>query len=316
MQNLDDCVKGALRLYSTLKNEFPPSDFDLDNFQNPWIFASGNAFSTGEIMFQGKDAVFADESTYETALDPIDSIHDAILISASGGKHATEIGKFLTESKKVRGQITLFTCNPEPAAKPWVDKLLLFPHLEEPYTYNTSTYMGMILAATEPEPRNQAEAILKHIETFVEPSLANFTKSLADFDAFFLIVPDELSLIKAMLTTKFVELFGRKFGRDVFTCEQTKHGTTVVPSETELFISFGIEPSAFDEITDLLGKHRLPIPLPENAGYAAMMAVAYYVIGRIQAQMPPWFRDSIEEYCRKLSNLFDQKDIKATVKYP
>lgn len=42
-----------------------------------------------------------------------------------------------------------------------------------------------------------------------------------------------------MLETKFIELFGRKVARDIFSYEQMKHATTVIQDEGELFICFG-----------------------------------------------------------------------------
>lgn len=41
-----------------------------------------------------------------------------------------------------------------------------------------------------------------------------------------------------MLETKFIELFGRKVARDVFSYEQMRHATTVVQDKEELFICF------------------------------------------------------------------------------
>jgi len=75
----------------------------------------------------------------------------------------------------------------------------------------------------------------------------------------------------------------------------------------ELFIAFGRENTT-------LGKERLNIPLPPNPTYPAIMAVGYYVIGRIQAQKPPWFRESLESFAKRASEVFGQK-IEPIVKY-
>jgi hypothetical protein len=99
-------------------------------------------------------------------------------------------------------------------------------------------------------------------------------------------------------------LFGRQVSRDVFTEEQAKHATTVVPAN-ELFIEFG-------NIKTHLGEHLLPIPLPPKVNHGAMMAISYYVIGKIQAQKPPYFKNNIVKYCRKASELFGE-DIKPIV---
>jgi len=49
---------------------------------------------------------------------------------------------------------------------------------------------------------------------------------------------------------------------------------------------------------------RFHIPLPENAGYAAMMAIGYYVIAQIQKQHPPYFKKNIALYTEKASKVF------------
>jgi D-arabinose 5-phosphate isomerase GutQ len=298
--NLDECVLNALNLLASSKGKLPRLQFD--NFKRPLVVGSGNAAITGKIIFSDQDAVFANESTYQHALQTIKAIDGVILISASGGKHAPEIANYLNSRKK-KLPLILLTCNKNAEAKKYVDRMIVFPHNPEPYTYNTSTYMGMILAKTKENPL----AILRHIKRVVEPILKSHTVSFANYDAFFLLVPENLDLIKDMLRTKFVELFGRKVARDIFTWEQAKHATTVVPYDTELFISFGRK-------NNVWGKHRLYIPLPKNANYGAIMAIGYYVIGKIQAQKPPFFKDSIATYCRQAKKWFD-KELPVIVKY-
>ena len=95
-----------------------------------------------------------------------------------------------------------------------------------------------------------------------------------------------------MFITKFDELFGGRINGRCYTPEQTLHAKTVVPWDKELFISFGSK--------------RLSISLPENCGYVAMLAIAYYVIGCIQSQKPPWFTDHADEYVRLQKQLFKE----------
>ena len=85
-----------------------------------------------------------------------------------------------------------------------------------------------------------------------------------------------------------------------------KHAVTVV-SSGELFVSFGEENIMGGE-----SDQRLHIPLPENAGYAAMMAIGYYVIAQIQKQHPPYFKENIALYTEKASKIFGS-EIKAIV---
>ena len=103
-----------------------------------------------------------------------------------------------------------------------------------------------------------------------------------------------------MFLTKFDELFGAKISARVFTVEQAKHAKTVVPSEKELFISIGYDNTIF-------GKHRWNISLPQEADYGTLMAIGYYVIGQIQKQHPPYFKQNIEKYCKEASKVFGEK---------
>lgn len=298
LPDLDVCVLNALRLFADPSTKLPKIDFDA--FERPLVVGSGNAAATGRIMFADKDAVFADESTYESRLDAVPSIDGVMLLSASAGKHAPIIAK----NVKQRGlPVILLTCNPHPAAGPDVDEVHIFPSLPEPYTYNTSTYMGMILAKTQENPR----AILSHIKRFVDPALRSSCIDFANFNAFFILVPEEFDLIRPMLNTKFVELFGRRVARDIFTWEQAKHATRVVEADAELFISFGRK--------NEWGKYRLHIPLPKKADYVAMMAVGYYVIGKIQAQKLPWFKESIVKFCNETAKAIWKKPLPVIIKY-
>lgn len=295
LSNLDECVIKALDLFMDPGTAFPKPN--LAQFKRPLVVGSGNAIATGKIIFDNMDAVYADEGSYPGKLDAIDQIDGVVLFSASGGKHAPVIA----QDVKARGRrIMLFTCNPNSLAKNDVDEVHVFPSRPEPYTYNTSTYMGMMMACMVDDPKTEAGRILDHIRNAVDPTLNDWGRRLGDFDAFYLLVPEEFDLIRIMLATKFVELFARRIPRDVFTWEQSKHATTVVETPNELFLAFGRENTTF-------GQDRLNIPLPANCSYPGIMAVGYYVIGKLQAQKPAWFKESIESFAQRASKAFGQK---------
>ena len=86
-----------------------------------------------------------------------------------------------------------------------------------------------------------------------------------------------------------------------FTFEQSEHAKTVVPSEQELFIGFGEKNETFGT-----KKTRLFVPIPDTFGYGAMVAIGYYVIGQIQKQHPPYFKNNILSYTKQASQLFNQ----------
>jgi len=283
---LDVAVLGALELFQ--REKLP--ELNTKKYKRPLVVGSGNAEATGRIIFEDTDAVFASESNFESKLKHIPDIDGVILISASGGKHAPIIAKYAKDFGK---SVTLITNNPNAEANKFIgdDKIFVFPKNREPYTYNTSTYLGMILGKTNEDPEKIQEFIQQEIDTLTLPDFSRY-------DKYFIIIPPKFSGIIRILEVKFIELFGRRIARDVETSEYMKHAVTVVPSN-ELFVSFGEENTMWGE-----PDQRLHIPLPENAGYAMMMAIGYYVIAQIQKQHPPYFKENIALYVEKASKVF------------
>ena len=290
LPDLDVVTLGALELL----DETPLPQVDFTAFKRPLVVGSGNAAVTGKILFSEVDAIFADESSYAEKLDTIDSIDGAVLISASGSKHAVGIAEAL---QKRSLSTILLTNNTDAPAMEVVGEhnTHVFPKNREPYTYNTSTYMGMLLSKTGENP----EEIHAFIENVVHQSLP---ANLGSFDAYYLTVPDRFTLVREMFATKFDELFGPRLMGRIFTLEQTKHAKTVIPMEKELFISFGEQNTDFG-----LRQNRLNVPLPERADFVAMMAIGYYVIGQIQKAKPAYFKGRVVEYCREISEVFGKE---------
>jgi len=284
--DLDVAVLGALELFQ--KEQLPA--LELGAYKRPLVVGSGNAEATGRIIFGDMDAVFASESNFKSKLEHIPEIDGVILVSASGGKHAPIIAKYAKEQGK---RVTLITNTTNATATEFVEEenVFVFPKNREPYTYNTSTYMGMILGKTQENPEAIERFIKEHVDTLTLPDLSHYEK-------YFLIVPPRFSGIIRMLQVKFIELFGRRLARDVETSEYMKHAVTVVPSE-ELFISFGEENTTWGE-----RENRLHVPLPDNADYVAMMAIGYYTIAQIQKQHPSYFKEHIGAYTEKISKVF------------
>ena len=295
--DLDVCVLGALELFN--KEKIPNIDVP---YKRPMVVGSGNAEATGKIIFNDKDAVFASESNFEGKLKNIKNIDGVVIVSSSGGKHAPIIAKCV---KKYNKHVTLITTKDDSETNKYLDHKhkydeYVFPKQREPYTYNTSTYMGMILGRTKEDPDEIYEFIRKKVDRVRMP---NFEK----YDKYYLIIPTEFSTgIIRMFNVKFIELFGRKIARDVETSEYVKHATTVVPSK-ELFISFGDKNDKWGD-----KKNRLHIPLSENVDYGGMMAIGYYVIGKIQKSHPEWFKENIVRYTKEASKVFGS-EIKAIV---
>ncbi|MEM9336328.1 MAG: hypothetical protein AAGA35_00530 [Patescibacteria group bacterium] len=291
LPDLDVVVLGALELFSEI--ELPT--INVSHCAHPIVLGSGNAEVTGRILFRDQDALYEDESSYRAKLDSARAgIENAIIISASGSKHAVEMARDLKE----RGlTVWLYTNNPEAPATEFVDleHIKVFPRNREPYTYNTSTYMSMIMGKTGESPEMIHQFIHEHVAPVVPDNLASY-------DSFYFIIPPHLSGVREMLLTKFDELFGPRVSGRVFTFEQTKHAKTVVPSESELFVSFGEENNLFGK-----PEQRLHIPLPEQVGPAAMMAIGYWFVGQIQKQHPPYFKERIAAYMQEATELFGQE---------
>jgi len=292
LPDLDTVVLGALELFA----EAALPKVDVSMYKRPLVVGSGNAEATGRIIFEKADAIFASESTYKEKLQEIPAIDGVVLISASGEKHAPIIAH---ASGKLGKHVTLITSSRGSSASTELDHEhpydeYVFPKNREPYTYNTSTYMAMILGSSGEDPQEVHDFITDVVDKVVLP---NFN----DFNSYYLIVPARFNGIIRMLQVKFIELFGRTVARDVETAEYVAHATTVVPGD-ELFISFGTE----KEKNTTWGKEtrRLHIPLPENADYAMMMAVSYYIIGKIQKARPQLFKENIEVYMKEASKAF------------
>lgn len=290
LPDLDTVVLGALELIK--ESSLPDSTVP---FRRPLVVGSAGAAAVGRMLFANNDAVFSDESGVEQALNKSSDIDGAVIISASGGKHAVGVAKTL----KGKGiETVLFTNNPEAPTKEFVSRenVRVFPKNREPYTYNTSTYLSMLLADTG----ESAADILEHIEKAVELKLSR--AHLGTFGSFVMLVPPEFREVREMFRIKFDELFGPYLNVRVFTSEEVKHAKTVVTSGDELFISFGIENVHFG-----IPKNRLTIPLPENTGYGAVMAVGYYVIGKIQKSHRPYFKNNIVKYTQEASRIFKEE---------
>lgn len=283
--DLDVCVTRALEMLQTSSVPLVP----LTQFTQPFVVGSGNALVTGKILFENVDALFADESTYIRQLGKRSSHDGAVLISASGAKHAPMIAQALRK----RGLKTMLLTNTQNSpAKQFVDETYVFPKNVEPYTYNTSTYLSMIYAKTGEKPKETLAAV-KALEKRIPTNLKKY-------DSFYFILPDAYECVREMFLTKFDELFGGIISARAYTYEQTKHGKTIVPSDKELFISIGVENKIF-------GKNRFNIPVDARIHFAGIVALGYYFIGHVQKAHPAYFKKNIAPYVKLQSKVFREK---------
>ncbi len=289
LPELDTVVVGALTLLA--QTEYPSVHFSTEIKQ--LLIGSGNAFFTGKILLRNNNAYFADENTYEEALKKYDDFSQVVIISASGGKHAVCMAKMAQALGK---EVILLTNNRNPLALQYLapEQVHVYPKNREPYTYNTSTYLSMILGSTGEDPAQ----ILSHLEEKVSPVLL---RNFESYGAFTIILPTQFAYATSMVRTKFDELFGPMVVGRVFTEEEMKHAKNVIESPDELTISIGVQNEHYG-----IPKHRLHIPLRETADYGAVISVAYFVVGKIQLAHPPYYKNSIESYAQKTSAIFNQ----------
>ncbi|MEI6529578.1 MAG: SIS domain-containing protein [Candidatus Falkowbacteria bacterium] len=282
LPNLNETVLSALDFF--VRNN--PHHLNLKLFTLPIVVGSGNAFNTAQIIFSGRPAIIANESNFKTILSGYKklisnkTISQAIIISASGEKDSIWEIKL---AKKSKLKTILLTCSPDSSAAKLADQVITYKKLPEPYTYNVSTYLGIILSAG----REEARGIKEFINKIKLP--ANFR----NFSSFSFILPDEFGAISPMLEIKRNELFGPYISLRAFSFGEARHAKFVNNSDKELVISFG-ENKYFG-----LKKNRWEIKTPRNAGNSFIMALSYYLIGKIQESKTPYFKKNLANFCQE-----------------
>lgn len=261
-----------------------PSKLNLKNFKFPLVVGSGNAYNAGQIIFSKQKAIFANESNLREIIknyrDLINKkiITDAVIISASGEKDSVWEVKL---AKKLGLKTSLLTCSSNSSAAKIADHVYEYQKLAEPYTYNTSTYLGMILSATQEDPKQ----ILRYLKSSKLPK--NFRK----YNSYAFVLPDEFAALAPMLEIKGNELFGPKLSLRAFSEGEARHAKFVIRDKKELVISFA-ENLYFGH-----PEHRWEIKLPKKYNYGLMMVLTYFLIGQIQETKIPWFQKNIYNFC-------------------
>ena len=287
--SLDICVLGGLEFFMNEKiTSFPKIEYEKS-----LVVGSGNALICAKILFRGRGYLFCSESSYIETLENLKEIKRVILISSSAKKHAPSI---LKNSKEIYGKKTYLLTNNLCADKKICDKVFNFKKNKEPYTYNFTTYIDMILSKTK-------EDVLK-IYNFI---LKDFQKQIKDFDfskytSFFIILEDKFSEACPMIRTKFEEIFGPKLNYQVCSYSQTLHAKTLIEDDNQLFISLNVKNDFFGN-----PQNRLNLNFYEFYDYAFLISVSYYLVGVIQNSKPHYFKQNLVSYCDKISKKFDQK---------
>jgi len=265
----------------------PPTKLDLSRFKFPLVIGSVNGYNTAKIIFANQAAFFANESNVKKIIkEEIPIIlekrmaNEVIVISASGEKDSVWELKL---AKKYGLKAILFTCSPDSSAAKIADEVFVFYKLPEPYTYNTSTYLGMILSAFGESPAL--------IRTFLSQINSKIPKNFLRYQSYAFILPDEFSAVAPMIRTKQDELFGPKLSIRAFSYGEARHAKFVVRDPKELVVSLG-ENKYFG-----CPESRWKISLPPTANAGLIMSLTYYLIGLIQDGRPDYFKKNIANYC-------------------
>jgi hypothetical protein len=280
LPNLDEVVLKALDFFS--KNK--PPILHINRFKLPIVVGSGNAYNTALAIFGDRPAIVASESNFKQTLKNYQPLiknklmANAVIISASGEKDSVwEV----TLAKKSHLHTILLTCGGNSSAAKIADEVIVYRKLPEPYTYNTSTYLGMMLSATG----EQAAHIKKQIAHL------KLSHNFRDYRAFAFILPDEFAAIAPMLEIKGNELFGPFLSLRAFTFGEARHAKFVHPWNKELVISLG-QNDYFGNI-----ENRIVLKMPKEAGSALVMALTYYIVGLIQKTKPAYFKRNVAGFC-------------------
>lgn len=266
-----------------IKNKALPINFKKTPLG--FVVGSVNAFNTGLMLFSGQPALFANEGNFQDMLKTYryliknKTIKEAIIISASGEKDS------LWEIKAARRaglKTTLLTCNPSSNGAKLADRSYFFKKIAEPYSYNFSTYLGMLLSSTQEDPK----LIKKFLSTLKLPRLKRY-------NYFSFILPNKYQAIAEMINVKDDELFGPYSCLRAYTFGSARHAKFICPSSKELVISFGKNDYFGDK------KNRHEIALPKKANFGLVLSLSYYLCGLIQAIRPDHFKKNLENYCLK-----------------
>lgn len=281
LPTLDEIVVKSLDFFA----QTPPPTLDVSGFSYPFVIGSGNASHTGKILFSGRAAIIGDESNFRTLAGAYKEaitqklIRDTVVISASGEKDSVWEVEF---AKSLGLKTTLLTCKPNSSAARIADTVIAYKSIAEPYTYNTSTYLGMILSVTHEDPG----AIKAYLTSLRIP------ERFATYEAYAFVLPDQYLTIAPMIEIKRDELFGPHVMIRANSQGISRHAKFVHPWDRELVISIGNENPHFGH-----PDHRWHIPLQETASFGALECLGYYLCGLIQRAKPPYFMEHVEAFC-------------------
>jgi len=237
----------------------------LENWKLPEIpikkgfnlfMGSGNAFQTAKIYANHFGGVAADTTYYKHFFKYSGKFDTKIIVSASGGKER----EWLETATAFKGDCILLTCAKNPPLGPHVKTIVTFPCLQDPPTYNTSTYASMIHALDQKEDLSK---IRKYIESLKIPQLKKYSFIPV-------ISANENEPVAQMCATKIRETLG--IGSVGKSIAEGMHGWFLHERNDEAALCLNLPDFASS-------KNKININYPTNLG---LLLAGYYIVGKNQ----------------------------------
>lgn len=280
IENLDETVIKALNYF--IKER--PKKLNFKRSQLKLVIGSVNAYNTAKLIFADFPVIFADETNLIKTLENFKTIinkkiiDEAIVISASGEKDAIWEIK---ACKDLKIKTTLLTCNLKASSIKLADKAIVFNKIAEPYSYNFSTYISMLLAYFQEDPK-QIKNYLLNLKT---------PKNFKNYSYYSFILPNKWRAVADMIKVKDDEMFAAKSKIRAFSEGQARHAKFIYQDKNELVISFAKN--------KYFGKkeNRWEINTGNKKEAAFALSLAYFIVGLIQKNKTDYFKKSLKDYC-------------------
>jgi hypothetical protein len=95
-----------------------------------------------------------------------------------------------------------------------------------------------------------------------------------------------------MIEIKKSELFGPKVSLRAFSQGHARHAKFVIRDKKELVISLAEKNKCFGDPDS-----RWDITLPKNNSFGLVLALTYYIVGKMQISKPAYFKNNVVNYC-------------------
>ncbi len=252
--------KFVVRTLDSLKDWNYPSLPIKRSAKNVFL-GSGSAACAGKLFSEKFGGFALNASNYETFFNanPANDFASINIVSASGGKDGIKMASFLSS----RGfSPSLITCNANPPAGKLIKQgsVFVFPALNDPPTYNVSTYGSMIYWLFNENP-----AKIKELISGLE------VPNLRKYSYVFFLASDRHATIAEMASRKVAEtLEGIGSNGDGFT--NGSHGMLRQPNKNRLVVCLNQE-------CDNDNVYNINID-----SCLGLMMASYYIIGKNQTE--------------------------------